>query len=84
MIKYRPVRRTLSASIKEEQTFSTADDLIRFLFDRWTSVFAYCGSAPLTAEEIVIGETEGKNQQTGWTDERMIFVRDKCVGYCGE
>ena len=87
MIKYRPVRSSISASIKEEETFSTMEDMLHFLHDRWSRIYAFIGSVvPFQPEEILIGESEGYDQLTGYRNVRRIRVArtGHCIGYCGE
>ena len=82
MIKYRPVRRTLSASLKEEQIFATMDELMQFVEDRARRFFRFVGCERLP--QIIIAEPDGDDLRIGWKNVQAIFVENKCVGYCGE
>ena len=81
MIKYRPVRRSLSASIKEEETFSTMEDLLHLLRERASHFAEYIGSEP---PEITVRESAADDPLTGYRNERCIYSGSVCIGFCGE
>ena len=81
MIKYRPVRGSLSASIKEEVTFSTMEEMLHFLQDRATRLSGYLGT---DLPVITVSETSGNDQLTGYRNQHVIFSKSICIGYCGE
>jgi hypothetical protein len=55
MIVYQPKRKTMSASIKEEESFATLEEMIRHLLIRYQNVSHYIGaSKPLCADDIVL------------------------------
>ena len=85
MIKYRPDRCSLSASIKEEQTFSTMEEMFHFLYDMAVRMARYTGADLPDPNDIVIADTASDNLITGYKNERIIMLRNiHCVGYCGE
>ena len=89
MIKYRPNRTTLSLSIKEEQTFDSTDDLLRFLFDHIQRIVAFIGSSePVFPEHIIIGEEGRDDPILGWYNVRPVslirYNSKQTVGFCGE
>ena len=87
MIKYCPVRSSLSASIKEEETFSTMEDMIHFLHDRFSRIYTFIGAAALfSLDEIQIGDARGDDARIGYRNVRQITLRHSgcCIGFCGE
>ena len=85
MIKYRPARGSLSASIKEEETFRTMEDLLHFLHVRMSLACSFIGSpAALRPDDIRIGDDRADNQLTGYRNERGLFIRSHCIGYFSE
>ena len=87
MIRYLPVRSSLSSSLKDEETFSTMEDLLHFLYVRWSRIYAFIGAAaPLRPEEILIEDAHGDDQLVGYRNVRLIRLArsNTCIGYCGE
>lgn len=94
MIKYRPKMDVLKYSIREEQTFDTVDDMLRYVFEHWSRVVAFMGAKePFRPDEITISSAGSENQLTGWKDEHMVLVRrmsdivlssPMCIGFCGK
>ena len=85
MIKYRPVRGSLSASIKEECTFSTMEEMFHFLYDKAVRIAMYTGSALPDMDDIIIGTEASDNNAIGYKSERTIMFKNTyCIGYCGE
>ena len=80
MIRYIPVRGSLSASVKEEQTFQTREALTAFILDRATRFFRYVGSDAVP--QITFGATAGEDPRIGWKTVQSVFVGRTCVGYC--
>ena len=81
MIKYRPVRRSISASIKEEVTFSTMEEMIHFLYERAHRLAGYLGT---DLPVITIREAAGDDPLTGYRNQHVVFSNSVCIGYCGE
>lgn len=81
MIKYRPVRGSLSASIKEEVTFSTMEDLLHFLQDRAMRLAGYLGT---DLPVITLSEDAGDDPVTGYRNQHSVFSNSICIGYYGE
>ena len=94
MIKYRPRRRSVSLSLKEEILFDSMEDLIKHIHERWSHVVSFVGSHdPFRMDEILISDVQGDDPLTGYKNGRLIFVtrmsdsvchKPFCVGYCGE
>ena len=81
MIKYRPVRGSISASIKEEVTFSTMEEMLHFLQDRAMRLAGYLGTE---MPEITVSDAAGNDQLTGYRNQQVVFSNSICIGYCGE
>ena len=82
MIKYRPVRETISKSLKEEETFESMEQLKQYIFDKMHRIMAYIGADELSPEEIII---ESQNDPYClYKDMHSINVRNNCIGFCGE
>ena len=81
MIKYSPVRRTLSASIKEEQVFDTVEEMKQYIFDWWGRILV---RRPLKPEDIIIEESGSNDLRIGYKNRRTVFIRQSAVGFCGE
>ena len=85
MIKYRPVRGSLSASIKEERTFSTMEEMFHFLYDMAVRMARYTGADLPDPDDIVIAGDASDNLITGYKNERSVMFQNiRCIGYCGE
>lgn len=85
MIRYRPCRGSLSASLKDEQTFNTLGEMFQYVLGRCAAFAAYVGSEPPALSDLSLVSLSGDNQLTGYHDECMIILRhDHCVGYCGQ
>ena len=88
MIKYRPVRNSLSDSIKEEQTFCSIEDLKQYLFVKWDKILRYAGTEhPICFDDITVSEVLGDEKQTGYTNIRNVYLnhcKQFCIGICGE
>ena len=85
MIRYAPVRRTPSASLKEEHIFENTDAMIKHLFDRWRRILAYVGEQdPLRPDQIVIRDVSGDDPIIGWKIVRDVFVKTIHIGFCTE
>ena len=91
MIRFRPCHKSISESIKGELIFNNTDEMIQYVFDRWSHVVAFLGGSPFRMDEISIGDMGSHNPLTGYKDEHPIFVQrmiDKpycvpmCIGYC--
>lgn len=54
MIKYRPRRKTPSASAKEEQTFKNIGEMFEYLYDNANRIMVFIGSAPVKKKDIMI------------------------------
>ena len=81
MIKYRPVRRSLSASIKEEETFHTMEEMLHFLRDRAQRIAGSIGSEP---HEITGSASAEPDLLTGCRIQRCVFCDSICIGYFNE
>ena len=91
MIRYRPHRHTLTASLKDELIFATMAELFDYLFDSWGRVISYMGAEPFRPEEITINGLGSCNPLTGYKREHKVMVRriadavfdpPLCIGYC--
>ena len=78
-----PKCNSLSLSAKQEETYSTKEELHQAIFDVWKRMFSYIGKS-LEKHEIVFGDPTGDNQLIGWENVRPIFIRQHCIGFCGE
>ena len=91
MIRYRPHRSSLSASLKEEQIFDSLDEMFSYLL-------GYCGrlvrfmsaGAPFMSFAISISEHGHPNPMVGYKKEHKVLISrtaDKfhgvsfCIGY---
>lgn len=83
MIRFAPVRSTLSASLKDELVFDSLPDLIRFVADRRRRLARYIGSSAICGS-IVLDDLHLDDPRIGWRNVRRICVGSVCVGYCGE
>jgi len=55
MIRYRPKRRNLSASIKDEQCFENFDELFGYLYEHWNRIVTFIGSPhPVNRKDIFV------------------------------
>lgn len=85
MIKYRPNRLTLSASLKDEQIFPSMDDLLSYIYEKARRIAVYVGSEPPATSDFTVSPFSDYNSLTGYRNERVIMFRSvECVGYCGE
>ena len=85
MIRYRPVRNSISLSLKEEQVFQTVSDMLQYVFGRCVSYALYVGSRPPSFGDLAVVPMPGDDPATGYRNECMVTLRRvHCVGYCGE
>ena len=84
MIKYIPIRGSISSSVKEELTFQTTEEMLGFLFERFARAYKYVGSRSLDKSEITFGNDNGSDNLVGWVNVRNVYIRNICIGYCGE
>ena len=85
MIRFRPERSTLSASLKDERVFPSLDDMLLFILDAGRKRAAYTGTAPITQQDVSLVSCNPDNRLNLYRNERMIMIRRTfCVGYCGE
>ena len=85
MIRYRPSRSSLSASLKEELIFSSLDEVLQHVFNKCVSFSVFVGSPPPSFSDLAVVSLSGNNRLTGYQNERMITLRNVyCIGYCGE
>lgn len=85
MIRFRPSRISLSASVKEEQTFSSPEELIHYLYEYGLRMSRYIGAEPPVLSDYTVSALSVDNLQTGYRNERAVMFRSiTCVGYCGE
>ena len=92
MIRYRPHRPTLTASLKDELIFETLDEMLYHVFETWSRVVAYMGAEePFCQDEIMIYGHGRHNPMTGYKSEHKIMARRMtdnvrtvpiCIGYC--
>ena len=77
MIVYRPKRKTLSASAKEELFFETIDDMILHLFHLYRRVSNYIGAVqPFMADDIILDGNLVKIRRLSGT----VYNTPHCVG----
>ena len=87
MIRFRPARPSVTASLKDEHVFDTMEEMKDHIYSVWSRFYAYVGAAaPLRPDEILIGEARGDDALTGYRNVRQICISraDRCIGYCGE
>ena len=85
MIRYRPQRSTLSASLKDEQVFSTLGEMLQYVFEKCISFSHYVGSEPPALRDLDIVSLPAGQRLCGYRNECMVVLRQsECVGYCGE
>ena len=86
MIRYRPHRVTLNASLKDELLFSSADDMLSYISEHCQKIFNYIGSSkPFHPDDIMIDAAGVCNPMVGYQHEHRILIRrsrDVCIGYC--
>ena len=85
MIRFRPVRNSISKSLMDEKIFCTLEDMRRHIHERFRIALQYVGDRkPLLPDHIRIGESRGNDSLTGYKNVRSVYVRGVRVGYCGE
>ncbi len=84
MIKYIPIRFTLSASVKDEQIFDTLDQMKLFLLNTAGRIALYIGKMPYIPDDITICESSGDDPYTGLRNVHPVLLKNNCVGYYGE
>lgn len=84
MIKYRPQRFSLSASVKDEQLFDTLDQMKLFILNTSGRIALYIGKKPFLPDDILIGDITGDDPVVGWKNVRPVCLKNTCIGYCGE
>lgn len=85
MIRYRPNRLSLSASLKDEQIFHSIDDLLLYIYEKAVRIALFIGSEPPVPSDFTVCAFSDYNLLTGYRNECVIMFRStKCVGYCGE
>lgn len=85
MIRYRPNRLSLSASLKDEQVFPSLDDLLLHIYEKARRIALYIGTEPPVPSDFTVRACSDYNMLTGYRNECIILFRSsKCVGYCGE
>lgn len=94
MILYRPHRNSISASIKDEQSFHTIEEMKRFIHDEWIKICNFLGGKePFSIDDIIIGEVIGDDPRIAWKNVRHVCVKrmlndnytiPQCIGFCGE
>ena len=83
MIRYRPRCKSLSLSVKGEESFNTKEELHQAIYDVWCKMFSYIGKT-LEKHDIIIGEITGDSPLVGWVNVRPIYIMNYCIGFCGE
>ena len=84
MIKYIPCRSSMSAAVKEEQTFETVDELKQYLYEKHCKLCSFVGSQiHETLNDISIDEATCPCKIIGWKELHNIYINHKCIGYCG-
>lgn len=94
MIKYRPNLTPLICSLRNERTFDSMDELIRYIYEHWRRVVSFMGAEePFRPDEILISDAQEDDLQIGYKNVRRICVTrmsdrhfsvPQCIGYCGE
>lgn len=85
MIKFSPVRRTLSASLKEERLFHSLIDMQQYIFEHWHRLFSFVGiRRPILFDDVNISDIVGNDDITGYRNVRFVHVDGQIVGFCGE
>lgn len=85
MIKYRPNRKTVSMSIKEELLFNTVEEMNLYICDHLNRILHFIDSThTVSSVDIVFGIPTSFDPFTGWSHVRKISVGNFIVGFCGE
>ena len=91
MIRFRPHRSTLSASLKDEMLFDSVEEMISYVFDLWCRTALFIGAHhPPSRDEIFISEDGRRNPLVGYMEENRVLIPSLsgrmfrvpiCVGY---
>lgn len=94
MIKFRPMRRTICASVKDELIFHSIEDVIQHVVNRWGTLSACLGaSIPFTQSDVIVGDILGDDPVCCLRNVRRIYVKRTLdhdykqplhIGWCGE
>lgn len=94
MIRFRPMRRTPTLSLKEKLIFEDLDAMLRHVLDHWGRVADFLGaSRPIMPEDIIISDPAGDDPLIGLRNVRTVSVTrtvdavypvPMCIGICGE
>ena len=94
MIRFRPMRRTPTLSLKDELIFEDLDAMLRHVLDHWGRVADFLGaSRPIMPEDIIISDPAGDDPLIGLRNVRTVSVTrlsgaaysvPMCIGVCGE
>lgn len=86
MIRYRPKRHTMTASLKDEEKFDSIQEMLDATFARLEKAMMYIGHEKTIRPDKLIIDSIGKsNPAVGYRDEHKIILRrekDLCIGYC--
>ena len=84
MIKFSPVRRTMSESLKEEKVFCSVYELENYVLDRYNKAAMFIGHNPVSLSDLVITDPSGDDVSIGYKNVRSVFIGSLKIGFCGE
>ena len=94
MIRFRPKRRTPTASLKDELVFENMDEMLRHVLAHWGNIADALGAKrPIMPEDIIISEPTGDDPLICLRNVRTVSVTrlsgaaysvPMCIGVCGE
>lgn len=84
MIKYSPVRKSTSESLKEEKIFSSISELEDYVLDHCNKCAAFIGSSPVHLGDLTITDASGDDMTIGYRNIRSVFIGSLKIGFCGE
>ena len=94
MIRFIPKRESVSASIKEEQTFCSLEEMKNSLFSQLDKISKYIDvDSHFSINEIIVSEIIENNIYPGMKNMRKVSIKSlttfdypvpETIGYCGD
>ena len=85
MVKFRPDHATLSASLKDERTFSSIHALKKAIAEEQTRYAKFIGrTVSYTPDDVEIRNLNQPDIFGHWNNYSSVIVGGKPVGYCGQ
>ena len=86
VVRFRPVRSTVSSSFKAMQTFDSMDALKQFVAETHTKLQRFVGKADALfhPSDVEIRSLPEKDIFGGWKNYASVVVAGRPVGFCGE